>query len=214
MHWNAIIFDMDGTLFDTEAIAKQAWYAIEKHFGLPVSDEFIISLCGRTRASAQEIFEKQFHGNWDEEETYRFRAEFMTAYKKEHGPLPKCDLVKLFTALKEKGYRLAICSSGLPEEIAFNLEYEGVTHYFDVIVNGTMTKNGKPAPDIYLKTAQLLGEEPAQCLVIEDSDSGVRAGLNAGMDAIMVVDLLPPSEELRSRCDRVLNHLEELLEIV
>lgn len=214
MRWNAIIFDMDGTLFDTEEIAKQAWYAIEKHFGLPVSDEFILSLCGRTRASAQEIFEKQFQGNWDEEETYRFRGQFMAAYKKEHGPLPKCDLNTLFTALKQKGYRLAICSSSSREEILYNLSFDRLEHYFDVIVDGSMTKRGKPAPDIYLKTAQLLGEDPARCLVIEDSDNGVRAGLDAGMDSIMVIDLIRPNEELRERCFCILDNLEELLRIV
>lgn len=214
MKWKTIIFDMDGTLYDTEEIAKHAWYAIEKHFNLPVSDEFIVSLCGRTRESAQEIFWNQFHGNWNEEEVYRFRAQFMVEYKKEHGPLPKCDLNALFTALKKKGYRLAICSSSSREEILYNLSFDQLAGYFDVIVDGSMTKHGKPAPDIYLKTAELLNEDPKDCLVIEDSISGCLSGLNAGMDAVMVIDLLPPTEELKERCYRILDSLEQLLDLV
>lgn len=205
---------MDGTLFDTEEIAKQAWYAIEKHFHLPVSDEFIISLCGRTRQSAQELFWNQFHGNWDEEETYKFRAQFMKEFKKEHGPLPKCNLHHLFQSLKAKGYRLAICSSSSREEILYNLSFEQLEGYFDLIVDGRMSKNGKPAPDIYLKTAELLKEDPKNCLVIEDSDNGCISGLDAGMDCVMVIDLIQPSAELRQRLYKVLDHLEELIDLV
>lgn len=214
MKWKTIIFDMDGTLYDTEEIAKHAWYAIEKEFNLPVSDEFIISLCGRTRQSAQEIFWNQFHGNWNEEETYRFRAKFMEQFKKENGPLPKMDLNKLFTALKAKGYRLAICSSSGREEILYNLSFDQLEGYFDVIVDGSMTKEGKPAPDIYLKTAELLQVEPKDCLVIEDSISGCLSGLNAGMDVVMVIDLLQPTEELKERCYRILERLEDLIDLV
>lgn len=214
MKWTTIIFDMDGTLYDTEEIAKHAWYAIEKEFNLPVSDEFIVSLCGRTRQSAQEIFWNQFHGNWDEDAVYAYRAKFMKQFKKENGPLPKCDLNQLFTVLKEKGYRLAICSSSGREEILYNLSFDQLEGYFDVIVDGSMTKEGKPAPDIYLKTAELLNEDPKNCLVIEDSISGCQSGLNAGMDAVMVIDLLPPTDELKERCYRILNRLEDLVELV
>ena len=95
-----------------------------------------------------------------------------------------------------------------------NLNYVGIMEDFDVIVNGSMVSNGKPAPDIYLLTAEKLGVQPNECLVIEDSKNGIISGHEAGMDVIMVVDMIEPDDELRSICLNVYYELDDILNIV
>ena len=131
-----------------------------------------------------------------------------------HGPLPKTNLKQLLSQLKDKGYRIALCSSSGTKSIEMNLNYVGIMEDFDVIVNGSMVSNGKPAPDIYLLTAEKLGVKPNECLVIEDSKNGIISGHKAGMDVIMVVDMIEPDDELRNICLEVFYQLDDILNIL
>jgi len=212
--WNTIIFDMDGTLFDTERIAYESWIEYSKAYNIPVCDEFIHQLLGRTKQSAKPIFDKYMPEGWDVDECYRFRDQYKHDYKVKHGPLPKTDLRKLLSSIKEKGYRVAICSSSSEQVIQFNLSFDQLENEFDLIVNGSMVKNGKPAPDIYLHTAKLLGVEPNECLVIEDSKSGIQAAHSANMDVIMVIDRIQPDDELKEICINIFDHLDEILVVL
>lgn len=212
--WNTIIFDMDGTLFDTEQIAKLAWFEYGKLKNLPVTDEFYLSLIGRSKQSAQVMFDKYMPSHFDVDDAYHYTHEFMKEYKEKYGPKPKTDLKRLLNLLKDKGYKIALCSSSGEVTIEMNLNYVGIKEYFDVIVNGSMVSNGKPAPDIYLLTAEKLGVKPNECLVIEDSKNGILSGHKAGMDVIMVVDMIEPDDELKSICLEVYNQLDDILNIV
>ena len=92
-----------------------------------------------------------------------------------------------------------------------HLERTGMLSYFDTVVTGDMIQNGKPAPDIYLLAAERLGVDPADCIGVEDSLNGVRAVATAGMRAIMIPDLIPPTPEVETivwkKTDRLLNLL-------
>lgn len=209
-----IIFDMDGTLFDTENISLMAWMSVKDKFNYPVCREMCIQLIGRTKQSAQEVYDKYMPKDFDIDGVYKHHGEFMRNFKKEHGPLPKTDLTKLFTTLKEKGYKLALCTSSKREVIDMNLDYGNWKPYFEVLVDGTMTSKGKPNPDIYLKTAQLLEADVKDCLVIEDSHSGILAAHRAGMDVAMVIDLVEPNEEIEKICCKIYHKLDDILEIL
>lgn len=214
MKYKAIIFDMDGTLFDTEKISMEAWFASAEKFNLPVTEEFCKQLIGRNRASAQVIFKKYMPEWFNEDEVYDYRKIVMDEYKQKHGPLPKGDLKKIFETVKAKGMRIALCSSSYQHSISLNLGMANVREYFDVIVDGSMVSNGKPAPDIYLLTAQKLGLKPSECLVIEDSENGILSAHRAGMDVIMSVDMIEPTEELKKICLKIYYHLDDILEII
>lgn len=212
--WNTIIFDMDGTLFDTEQISRLAWLEYGKQKSLPVTEEFILSLIGRSRQSAQVMFDHYMPNHFDEDDAFKFIHEFMREYKMIHGPLPKTNLKQLLSQLKDKGYRIALCSSSGIKSIEMNLNYVGIMEDFDVIVNGSMVSNGKPAPDIYLLTAEKLGVKPNECIVIEDSKNGIISGHKAGMNVIMVVDMIEPDDELRNICLEVFYQLDDILNIL
>ena len=212
--YKAIIFDMDGTLFDTEQISKIAWYEIGKKFNYPVSDEFILSLIGKTRESAQPQYRKYMPEHFDEDAAYAYRHEVMLKFKEEHGPLPKCDLKALFEAIKAKGYRIALCTGASRSSVDFNLNYVGCLDYFEVITDVSMVKKGKPAPDVYLHTAKLLNLDPKDCLVIEDNKNGILSGYDANMDVIMVIDMIAPDDECKAKTTHILDKLEDLLEVI
>lgn len=214
MKWDTVIFDMDGTLFDTEKIGYLSWKAYGEKYHYDVVDEMILQVFGRTKQSAMPIFRKYFPDDWDIDECYRFRDQFKHEYKEKYGPLPKTDLNRLLTTIKNMGYRLAICSSTRREIIDYNLAFDDLEHYFDVIVDGTMSKRGKPYPDIYRITANKLNVEPNKCLVIEDSKSGILAAHKAGMDVIMVVDKIQPDDELKQICMKIYYQLDDILEIL
>ena len=211
--YKAIIFDMDGTLFDTERISVDAWFKAGEKFNLPVTEEFCLKLTGRNRISAQPIFKAYMPDYFNEDEVYAYRREVIEEYKKIHGPLPKGDLKHIFSMIKSQGYKLALCSSSYEPSINLNLGMSKTREYFDVIVNGSMVERGKPAPDIYLLTAQKLGVKSEECLVFEDSENGILSAHKAGMDVMMVLDLIEPTDEMRNICLKIYEHLDDIVEL-
>lgn len=214
MKYKAILFDMDGTLFNSEYIAKLAWMEYGRLNNLPITDEFYLTLIGRSRQSAKVMFDKYMPAHFNEDEAYAYAKEYTTKYKSMHGPLPKTNLPKLFTTLKDKGYKLAIVSSSAQSTIDLNLSFENLSAYFDTLINGNMVSNGKPAPDIYLLAANQLQVKPNECLVIEDSKNGILSGHAAGMDVVMVVDMVQPDDEIKKCCLKIYDHLDDILEII
>ena len=212
--YKAILFDMDGTLFNSEYIAKLAWMEYGRLNNLPITDEFYVTLIGRSRQSAQIMFDTYMPSHFNIDEAYAYAKEYITNYKNIHGPLPKTDLHRLFTTCKDKGYKLAIVSSSPQSAIDLNLSFENLSGYFDILVNGNMVNNGKPAPDIYLLAANELQVDPSECLVIEDSKNGILAAHAAGMDVVMVVDMVEPDEECEKLCLNIYDHLDKMLEII
>lgn len=212
--YKAIIFDMDGTLFDTEKIARLCWHDVSDYFKVPIPEAFKQAVTGITMARVPLIWKEYMPADLDMYEVFNKLRYYAKEYKLKHGPLPKADLHKLFDFLQQKGLKIALCSSSRRETIDFNLDYVHIKERFDVIVDGEMTNNGKPAPDIYLLTAKLLHVDPSECLVVEDSRNGIISGHAAGMDVLMAVDLIEPDDELKALTIKTINHLDELKEIV
>ena len=212
--WKYIIFDMDGTLFDTVKMSLMAWMSVKDTFHYPICEEMCISLIGRTRQSAQEIFDKYMPKDWKEEDVYAHHRQFMMNYKKQHGPLPKTDLTNLFTTLKAKGYTLALCTSSKREVIDMNLDYGNWRHFFDVLVDGSMAKKGKPAPDIFLKACEKLAVEPTHALVLEDSETGIQAAYSANIPVICIPDLKNPAEKYEKMTTAILKSLHDVIDFV
>ena len=195
----AVIFDMDGTLFDTERLAILAFdYAGEKT-GIGKAGYITMSILGLTVEAARPVWRAEFGDGYREKELIYYKNEFVDNYYKEHGVPEKKGVREILSYLKDAGYKLGIASSTKNEKVKNLLKLSGIYDYFDEIVTGDMVKDSKPAPDIFLLAAEKVGALPSECIAVEDGKYGLRSARVAGYgEVILVPDLLSPDEEMKA----------------
>jgi len=201
----AVIFDMDGLLLNTERPVRAAAMAAAERLGRPMTEDFYATLIGQPFQAVQARLAEHFT---EPDLLNAFGAEFraaLAAARQELTLMPGA--VELLDDLEMSGLPLAVCTSTAREWACRHLERVGILHRFRTVVGGDDVEQGKPRPDPYLKVARILGIDPAHCLVLEDSHNGVRAAHAAGMMAIMIPDLLPATAEIRALCHHVADDL-------
>ena len=192
----AVVFDMDGLMFDTERVFIKAWdYAGEK-IGIGKAGYMTLKTLGMSIAMSKDMWIAEFVDQYDEQELRKYSKEFLINYYNENKVPVKKGLYTLLEYLKEKHYKLAVASSSPKWEVENHLKDAEVFDYFQVIVCGDMVSKSKPEPEIYLKACELLGELPQNCFALEDSRNGLLSAHRAGCKPIMVPDLWQPDEEI------------------
>ena len=206
----AFIFDLDGVIFDSERAVFNEWKRISEKYGFPNLKEPYMKCIGVNAAACRRIF-LDYYGEDFPYDRYcdERRRNFREKYSRESLPL-KPGVTELLETLKAKGYRIAIASSTRTQTVLEELRNAGLLDYFSEIVGGDMAERSKPAPDIFLKAAGLLGAAPETCCVIEDSHNGILAASAAGMFPVMVPDMLPPNDEMREKAGLILDSLADL----
>lgn len=199
------IFDMDGTLFDTERLYAKNWTLTAEEFGQIPNPDFPYAVAGTSSAGQQEIV-RQYYPSTDASSFVNACAARMDRAL-EYGVPEKPGVHEILTFFREHGIKLAIASSNSHRKIEVNLQHAGVSDLFDVIVSGEEVKQGKPAPDIFVLAAEKLGLRPEECYVFEDSINGAQAGVTAGCATVMIPDLFPPTEDLRQNCTGIYSTL-------
>ena len=211
--FKAIVFDMDGVLFDTETVSLASWKETAPAFGIdePSIIRAHTGCIGLNRNDGYAWLRECFGQSFESE---RFLDTCKVAFdRRVHEDLPlKKGTREILSYLKEHHIPTAICSSTAVPVILEHLEQTGLTEYFDRIIGGNMVLHSKPQPDIYLKACETLGFEPKDCIGVEDSPNGIHSSAAAGLMTVMVPDLVAPNEELRSLCLRVDESLLSLLD--
>jgi HAD superfamily hydrolase (TIGR01509 family) len=204
----AVIFDMDGLLFDSEVLHREAILAAAVELGHDFTAADFLSLIGSTWAVNRERIQARIGADKDVEE---FRVAWGRHYALMRPRLAmKAGVVEILDRLDLLGLPRAICTSSRPEAVAYNLALHGLAGRFDAVVAQGDYAHGKPAPDPYLAAAGRLGIPPARCLALEDSPTGIRAAAAAGMTAVMIPDLLPPDADIRALCHHIAGDLHEV----
>ena len=209
----AVLFDMDGTLIDTEKYYRICWPKAMAHFGYEMSDEQALSMRSLGQPFAPTHLKEMFADeNLDYPAIRAYRKELMEEYLAKNGIEIKRGAVELLNFLKEKKIRRAVATATDMERTERYLKQIGLYPYFDEIISASMVKLGKPRPDVYLYVCEKIGRKPEECMAVEDSPNGVNAAYQAGCHVTMVPDLTPADEEVKKMADHVVPDLRGLLE--
>lgn len=205
----AVIFDMDGTLIDTERVSQAAWRRAAQDFRIEIPERILHAFVGCSIPSAMNMIDDEFGDPAFTDRLFNRRHEIFDATWEDELEL-KPGAAEAVAAVRERGLAAALATSSVRDRAITSMERLGLMELFDAAVFDEDIEHHKPAPDVYLVAADHLDIEPAQCVAVEDSFNGVRSGAAAGMRTIMVPDYNEPTPEIRALCAEVLTTLHEL----
>ncbi|MEA4912146.1 MAG: HAD family phosphatase [Oscillospiraceae bacterium] len=213
MSFKYILFDMDGVLVDSERVSYGIWKNFFSHYDTELSLDGYIQMCGRSnddmppyvRENYPRVDSGALPGYWENE----------FGRVVDSGRLPvKKGVYALFDAMDEKKARRAVASSNIRFWVEKNLRAARLLDRIEAIACDGDVAACKPAPDLFLKGAQLLGARPQDCLVVEDSVSGILAGKAAGCAVALIPDLRMPPDDICARCDYVVDDLTRIIPLL
>jgi HAD superfamily hydrolase (TIGR01509 family) len=212
--FQAVLFDMDGLLLDSERVLMRAWTVAAADEGLAIPPEIYAGVIGRASQESHRLFVEMF-GGVERYERLRVQVNAAIGRERDQAVFPLKDGVReLLSALRARGVPLAVASSSRAEEIRHRLQAVGVLTHFDAVAGGNEVEQGKPDPAVYQLAARRLGIDPTACLAFEDSENGARAALAAGAALVVVPDLRRPAEEVIARSLHVFDTLHDALAYV
>lgn len=207
---DAVVFDVDGTLFDTEALSRGTWFEIGTKMNcLPVwerYEEFI----GRPRPDIRDHLREIMGPDFPAEDFLLICSRRSQEKMEQNGVPMKPGVREILDFLAQRHIPMALATSTGGERTARRLELTGLGHYFREIVTGDQIHRGKPDPQIYQVACQRLGVDPARALAVEDSRNGILSATAAGLPTVMIPDLIPPDAELEEKIFRRFDSLAEL----
>ena len=194
----AVLFDMDGLMFDTERIGHRGWKYGAQVLGLELPDEVIAAGRGMSVADSRAMYLERLGPEVDYDALRALRVAYADEAIARDGLPVKPGLRQLLEHLRAAGIPAALATATVREKALLYLKMAGVDGFFEAAVCGDEVAHAKPAPDIFLAAAKALGVPAEECLVLEDSPNGIRAGAAAGCKAVMVPDLMEPTDELQT----------------
>lgn len=206
----AVIFDLDGTLIDTEKYYRVFWPKALAEFGYHMTDEQALSLRSLGRPFAPARLREWFGEELDYVKVRQRRKELMEECLDREGIQRKPGALELLERLKKDGITTAIATATDPERTEKYLKMTGMDGCFDKIISATMVEEGKPSPQVYLYACEQLGLEPEECMAVEDSPNGVLSAYRAGCRVVMVPDQTEADGEIEKYVYAVVDSLEEV----
>ena len=208
----ALIFDMDGVIFDTERVYLNTWIKVFKDYGYEMSMEIYTSVMGTGRKNVKNVFLDIFGQDLPINEMYKEKDDhILDVIRKGQVPL-KEGAKELLSAARKKGYKIALATSANRERLDIQLKTKNVEQYFDAIVCGDDISKGKPDPEIFLKACYKLDLKPENCIVIEDSPAGINGAYDGKFTGFHVEDLKKADDKILKYCHKSFKSLLEIKE--
>ena len=206
----AVLFDMDGTLIDTEKYYRKFWPIAMAEFGYHMTDEQVLSMRSLGRPFAPARLKEWFGEELDYYAIRARRTEIMEECLDQVGIQLKLGAVEILEELRRRGILAAVATATPLERTEKYLNLTGIRPYFSKIISATQVKEGKPSPDIYLYACEQLGLAPKDCMAVEDAPNGILAAYRAGLRVVMVPDQTAPSDEDRKYLYKSVDRLDQL----
>ena len=205
----AIIFDMDGVMIDSEYAYTAAIQEVIQDLGHEISEEYIYSFVGTTHDFTWTQIIKDFQLTDERQKLINEMFKYREAIVARDGLITYPHVREFILEAFEKGYLLAVASSSPKQEILRTVNHLAVEDYFKQLVSGEEVEHSKPAPDVFLLAAELLGVDPADCLVVEDSRNGSLAAKAAGMYCVGYRDVNHPNQDLTAT-DQIVHDFRDI----
>lgn len=205
--FDAVVFDMDGTLLDTETVFRAIVFEVCAEIGFQMHDEMHKKIVGASHEATEKMLVEAYgvsfpYALFDE------KCKFAMHHRMADAVPVKPGARELIGALKARDIPVAVATSSRAAHARTHLTTAGIIDLFDTIVTRDDVRHPKPHPEPYLTAAGRLGARPRHCIAFEDSHSGVRAAHAAGMRTVMVPDLVGPTAEIAALCTAVLDSLD------
>ncbi|WP_448135205.1 HAD family hydrolase [Stenotrophomonas rhizophila] len=204
---DAVIFDMDGLMIDSERVSIACWTQAAHELALPLANDFWLRFVGLGDRDCERLLLQ--HIDAGQVAALFARCHDLYEARTQEGLPLRPGILDLLQLLHDHGIARAVATSTRQPRASRKLAAAGLLPFFEVVVTSSDVAHPKPAPDIYLLAAQKLGKDPARCLALEDSPAGIRAAVGAGMTAIQVPDLVYPDDDLRALGHRIVDSLAD-----
>lgn len=208
---NAVVFDMDGVIFDSEALSKRGWLMIGDKYQIPDMEKIFYRCMGLTPPDMKRLFLDVFGEDFPYDQCCSEAVAFFHDYVDTHGMPIKEGAREMLGWLKDNDISVGLATSTRKETVLRELTDTRLLSFFDEIVTGDMLSRSKPAPDIYLKACEMLHVSPENTWAVEDSYNGIRSAYQAGMKVMMIVDQVEPDDEIAGMTDVVFHSMQEAL---
>ena len=210
--YDAVVFDMDGVIFDSERATLVCWLEIAKKYDIKDIEKPYMACTGTTYARTKEIMMETDGPDFPYEE-YAKEASVIYHERYDGGRLPvKKGVKEILEFLKKNKKKIALASSTRRQTVINQLRDAGILEYFDEVVTGDMVSRSKPEPDIFLLACEKINVSPERAYAIEDSYNGIRAAFAGKLRPIMVPDLLPANDEMKKISETVCGSLLDVID--
>ena len=210
LHLQGIVFDADGTLFDTERLARTVWLGVAREWKATAIEEHYMELIGRNREGIVSLLKSVTPQDFPLDEFLQTCSQRSREKLNQEGVPVKEGAREVLEFCACKGLPIAMATSSGWPTTQFKLENSGLDQYFQAVITGDKVSHGKPHPEIYLTACKALDIDPAASMAVEDSKNGILSAHAAGMMTVIVPDLLPPTPELEALAWKKMDSLSQL----
>ena len=208
----AVIFDMDGLMIDSERVTFECYQEVLKDMNLSMSEEFYKTLLGKTIATATKAMHEQYGNDFPVQEVVdQVHVLMNERFEKEGVPVKK-GLIDLLKYLKENNYKTIVATSSHRNRVDKILTQANIYQYFDDSICGDEVENGKPNPEVFLKSCQKLGVNTDEAIVLEDSEAGIQAAHSGNISVICIPDMKYPEETYAKMTTCIFDSLDHVID--
>ncbi|MCL2223985.1 MAG: HAD family phosphatase [Defluviitaleaceae bacterium] len=209
-----VIFDMDGTMLDTEPVSLAGMIHAGKILGVEIKKEIGESLMGKSLKLGTEILRANYGETFDINQAYKLHREYMDDFFEKNGISTKAGIFELLDTLEKLQIKKCVATSTGKARATHKLTQTNLAHRFQTITGGDEVENGKPSPDIFLKAAESCGVAPQDCIILEDTEAGILGAVAANIPVIAIPDIAPLTQEIRAKAFAVCTDLHEVATIL